>query len=198
MNQQPTTNNQQPKRIVIAITGASGSVYARSLLRNATHNYDQVYAIISDNAAGIMREELGMDDLRSMVETPEKLTVLDNANLGAPPASGSHRFDGMVVVPCSMGTVGRIAAGISLDLVSRVADVCLKEQRKLILVPRESPFSVIHLENLLKLARAGALIMPAAPPFYNKPQSIDDLVNGITARILAHLGIEQDLVPEWK
>lgn len=186
------------KRLVIAITGASGSVYAKSLLRHVAPHYDQLYAIMSENAIGIMREELGTEDLRSMLETPEKLTILDNANLGAPPASGSHRFDGMVVVPCSMGVAGRIAAGISQDLVSRVADVCLKEQRKLILVPRESPLSVIHLENLLRLARAGAVIMPAAPPFYNKPQSIEELVNGITARILAHLGIEQDLVPEWK
>jgi flavin prenyltransferase len=161
-------------------------------------HYDQLYVIVTENAAGIMREELGADDLRSMVDTPDKLTILDNSDLGAPPASGSHQYEGMVIIPCSMGTVGRLAAGVSQDLVSRTADVCLKEQRKLILVPREAPLSVIHLENLLRLARAGAVIMPASPPFYNKPESIDDLVAQITARILSHLGIQQDLVAEWR
>lgn len=186
------------KRLVVAITGASGSVYAISCLRHVASHYDQVYAIVTENAAGIMQEELGTDDLPSMIDMPDKLIVLDNWSLSAPPASGSHHFDGMVVVPCSMGTAGRIAAGVSHDLVTRVADVCLKEQRKLILAPRETPLNVIHLENLLRLARAGAVILPACPPFYHKPRNIDDLVDSVTARIMQHLGIQQTLVEEWK
>ncbi|MDO8587064.1 MAG: UbiX family flavin prenyltransferase [Armatimonadota bacterium] len=182
----------------MAITGASGSIYARSLLRNIVPHYETVYVIVSDTASIIMRDELGTDDVRKVVGMAEKLTVLDNTDMSAPPSSGSHQYDGMVVVPCSMGAVGRIAAGVSQDLISRVADVCLKERRRLVLVPRETPLSAIHLENLLKLSRAGAVVLPASPPFYNKPQTIDDLVNAVTARILSHLGIEQDLVKEWK
>jgi flavin prenyltransferase len=186
------------KRLVVAIAGASGSVYARSLLRHVLPHYDSVYVVVSDNARGIMREELGTDDLREIVGTNEKIVELDNHDLGAPPSSGSHRYDGMVIVPCSMGVIGRVASGVSQDLITRVADVCLKERRRLILVPRETPFSAIHLENMLKLSHAGAVVLPASPPFYNKPQTIDALVDGITARIMSQLGIEQDLVKEWK
>jgi flavin prenyltransferase len=187
----------KPKRLVIAIAGASGSIYARSLLRHVLPHYDTVYVIVSDNARDIMREELGTADLRELVGTDEKLVELNNHDLGAPPSSGSHQYDGMVIVPCSMGVIGRVAAGVSQDLITRVADVCLKERRKLILVPRETPFSAIHLENMLKLSHAGTVILPACPPFYNKPQSIDELVDGITARIMSLLGIDQDLVKEW-
>jgi 4-hydroxy-3-polyprenylbenzoate decarboxylase len=182
----------------VAIAGASGSVYACSLLRRVLPHYDTIYVVVSDNARGIMREELGTDDLSEIVGVSEKIVELDNHVLGAPPSSGSHRYDGMVIVPCSMGVVGRVAAGVSQDLITRVADVCLKERRRLIIVPRETPFSTIHLENMLKLSQAGAVVLPASPPFYNKPQTIDDLVDAITARTMSHLGLEQCLVKEWK
>jgi 4-hydroxy-3-polyprenylbenzoate decarboxylase len=184
--------------LVVGISGASGSVYARSLLRHVTPHYDTIYVIVSKTARSIMREELGSDDLNEIVGTDEKIVLLDNADMGAPPSSGSHEYAGMVIVPCSMGVVGRVASGISQDLISRVADVCLKERRRLILVPRETPLSAIHLENLLKLTHAGAVVLPASPPFYHKPKTIEDLVDAVTARILSQLGIEQNLVDEWK
>jgi flavin prenyltransferase len=186
------------RRLVIAITGATGSVYARSFLKHVIPHYDQIYVVVSENARGIMRDEIGTDDVCALSPGIEKVTVLDSSDLGAAPASGSHAFEAMVIVPCSMGTVGRIASGISNDLITRTADVCLKEGRKLVLVPRETPLSQIHLENMLKLARAGAVILPASPPFYHGPETIDDLINAITARILSQLRIEQTLVKEWK
>ena len=119
---------------------------------------------------------------------------MDKKDYFSPPASGSFRHDGMVIVPCSMGTAARIAHGISDDLVTRAADVCLKERRKLILVPRETPWNLIHLRNMTLLAEAGATIVPAAPGFYHKPKSIDDLVDFMVGRILQQLGIEQTLI----
>ncbi|HPP75026.1 MAG TPA: UbiX family flavin prenyltransferase, partial [Armatimonadota bacterium] len=127
-----------------------------------------------------------------------RFMLLDPVDVGAPPASGSHACDGMVIIPCSMGTAGRIAAGVSDDLVTRAADVCLKERRKLVLVVRETPFSLIHLENLTKLAQAGATIMPAAPAFYHNPQKVEDLVDYMVDRVLQHLGLDVRLVDRWK
>lgn len=152
--------------------------------------------------------ELGLEIPVRPAEAEEFLTEYLQADLGqlrvfgrrqwtAPVASGSNPPQAMVVCPCTMATLGSIAAGISSDLIERAADVMLKERRKLILVVRETPFSAIHLENMLRLARLGAVIMPANPGFYFKPQRVDDLVNFMAARVLDHLGVEHDLTPRW-
>src|SRR5689334_23698927 len=140
------------------------------------------------------------DELRQRVGTSgwdEYVTVFDDADRGAAPASGSALNDGMAICPCSMGTLSAIAAGSSRSLVERAADVMLKERRRLILVPRETPLSTVHLENMLRVTQAGAVVMPAAPGFYHRPQSIDDLVNFIVARILDHLDVPQRIAPRW-
>lgn len=131
-------------------------------------------------------------------ESAEKIECLDRANFFTPPASGSFRHDGMVIVPCSMGTIGRIANGISDDLVTRSADVCLKEKRKLILVIRETPLNLVHLRNLTQLAEAGATILPACPGFYYNPKTVEDLADTIVARILQNLDFEQKVMPQWR
>jgi len=139
-----------------------------------------------------LRDAVGIDAWASYVET------FSNDDRGAPPASGSARTAGMVVCPCSMGTLSAIAVGASRSLIERAADVTLKEGRKLILVPRETPLSAIHLGNMLRLARAGAVVMPAAPGFYHRPKLISDLVDFVVARILDQLGVEQNIVSRWK
>ena len=126
-----------------------------------------------------------------------KLRLLDERDYFTPPASGSFRHQGMVVIPCSMGTLGRIANGISNDLTTRAADVCLKEGRKLILVVREMPYSLVMMRNMVAAAEAGATILPASPAWYYKPNSLEELADTVVARVLQNLGIEQDIVPEW-
>lgn len=188
------------KRLFVAISGASGAIYAKRFLEGVAEGYDRVYLTASENSGSILRDELGLVELDDIIPEGQgsRFMLLDPSDIGAPPASGSHDCDGMVIVPCSMGTVGRIAAGISNDLVTRAADVCLKERRKLIIVVRETPFSLIHLENLTTLARAGATILPAAPAFYHNPKSVDDLVDFVADRILRQLGIENRLMDGWK
>jgi flavin prenyltransferase len=192
------------RRLVVAMGGASGAIYGVRFLRQAVRYFDEVYLTLSGNAPDVLATE--MDIGLSATPTAYELLGKDAPNLHflnthdyfTPPASGSFRHEGMVIVPCSMGTAGRIAGGISNDLTTRAADVCLKEGRKLILVVRETPWNLIHLRNLTTLAEAGATVLPAAPAFYHKPQTIDDLVDTIVARVLQSLGIEQDLVGEWK
>lgn len=194
------TSELTEKRLFIALSGASGSIYAKRLINSIAEAYDTIYLTASDNAISILQDETGEQNLGDLIpiDAMEKFSILDPSDIGAPPASGSHDYDAMVIVPCSMGVVGRIASGISNDLITRAADVCLKERRKLILVVRESPFSLIHLENMTKLAQAGATIMPAAPAFYNKPETIDDLVDFVVDRILRHLGTDVRLMDGWK
>jgi 4-hydroxy-3-polyprenylbenzoate decarboxylase len=129
---------------------------------------------------------------------PRLIEVIDENDVGANIASGSFQNDGMVIVPCSTGTLGSIANGISRGLIERAADVCLKERRKLIIVPREAPYSLIHLENMIKITRAGGIVLPASPGFYNLPTTIDDIVNMVSSRILEKLGILSDTLIEWK
>jgi 4-hydroxy-3-polyprenylbenzoate decarboxylase len=193
------------RRLVTAITGASGAPYAVRFLEEAANYYHEIYVAVSDQALQVISLETGRTVTPSTLSAETllgrpcpALKFVDKKDYFSPPASGSFRHDGMVIVPCSMGTAGRIANGISDDLVTRAADVCLKEGRKLILVPRETPWSLIHLRNLTQLAEAGATILPAAPGFYHKPRSIDDLVNHVVGRILQQLGIEQKLVPQWQ
>ena len=189
--------------IVMAITGASGAPYAVRLLERLLAADRAVWLIVSSHGLRLLRTELDIDSvdaLRNRVGASawrRLVTVYDDADRGAAPASGSARTAGMVVCPCSMGTLSAISVGASRSLVERAADVTLKERRRLVLVPRETPLSAIHLQNMLRLSRAGATILPAAPGFYNKPQSIDDLVNFIVARVLDQLDVEHALVKPW-
>ncbi len=188
---------------MVAITGASGSVYGLEFLKQAARLWDRVWLTTSTNALAVASHEVGLkgfDPERDLGLGPlaPRVTLLSSRDLTAPPSSGSCRYDGMVIVPCSMGTLGRIANGVSSDLTSRIADVCLKERRRLVLVTRETPLSSIHLRNMLTLAEAGATILPAAPGFYHRPESVKDLVDFIVARILQSLGVDQDILPGWR
>lgn len=187
------------KRIMVAVSGASGMVYPHRLLETLPKEYDTIYLSGSDNASAIIQTELEISGIDKLIPEKEKdkFRLLDPGDMFSPPASGSHDYDGLVIIPCSMGVVGRIASGISNDLITRTADVCLKERRKLILVIRETPLSLIHLRNLTTLAEAGAIVMPAAPAFYNKPQSISDIVDFITDRVLRELGCDTKLMEGW-
>lgn len=179
------------KPVLVAVTGASGAVYARRLIE-ALGNRAEV--VLSKDAEAVVKFETGLGPEAFAAGTAK---MYRGDDLAAPPASGSHLFSALVVVPCSGTTVAKIAAGIADNLVTRAAAVALKEHRTLILVPRETPLSAIALENLLKLARLGAVILPASPGFYGRPKKVDDLVDFVVARILDHLGVEHDLGPRW-
>jgi 4-hydroxy-3-polyprenylbenzoate decarboxylase len=189
--------------IVVAITGASGAPYAVRLLASLAEAKESVQLIVSSHGLRLLSTEMGIDSIAALRDSVGRaawdscITTFDDADRGASPASGSALNAGMVVCPCSMGTLSAIAAGSSRSLVERAADVALKERRKLILVPRETPLSAIHLENMLRVTRAGAVVLPASPGFYHKPASIDDLVNFVVARVLDHLGVSHSLVPRW-
>jgi len=189
--------------IVFAITGASGAPYAIRLLEQLLTAKRQVQLVISSHGLRLLETESGVGseaELRERVGVSkwnEYVTVFDDADRGAPPASGSALNAGMVICPCSMGTLSAISIGASRSLVERAADVALKERRPLVLVPRESPLSAIHLENMLRVTRAGAVVLPAAPGFYRRPSSIDDLIDFVVARVLDHLGIEHKLMRRW-
>ncbi len=188
----------------MGVTGASGAIYAQRFLREAALRWKDVYLILSDQAIQVAATELGVAPTRENFSTREwlgeelpNIQLLDSKNYFTPPASGSFRHDGMVIVPCSMGSVGRIAHGISDDLLSRSADVCLKEKRPLIVVPREMPMNAIMLRNLTTLAEVGATIIPACPAWYQRPATLEDLADTVVARILQALGQEQSLMKEW-
>jgi flavin prenyltransferase len=200
--------NTQKQTIVLALTGASGLPYAMRLLECLLHSGQRVHLVYSQAAQIVAKQELDFvlptrpQDAEKMLlehigEVAGELRVFGRDDWFAPMASGSNPGDAMVVCPCTMGTLAAIACGLSDDLISRAADVMLKEKRKLILVPREAPFSVIHLENMLKLAQAGAVILPPNPGFYDHPKSVQDLVDFVVARILDHLGVAHDLLPRW-
>jgi 4-hydroxy-3-polyprenylbenzoate decarboxylase len=185
------------RKIVVGITGASGAPYARRLLdylaeRARERDDVEVGVCLSATAPEVWRLECGGD-----VKDALRFPVWGTRDYGAPFASGSAGWHAMAIVPCSMGTVGRVAHGISDTLLTRAADVMLKERRPLVVVPRETPLSVIHLENLTSLARAGAVVLPAMPSFYGKPQTIDQALDTVVARVLDHLGLENDLVKRW-
>ncbi|MGQ9542692.1 MAG: UbiX family flavin prenyltransferase [Candidatus Bathyarchaeia archaeon] len=181
--------------MIVGITGASGMAYAWRLLEVLRQKMLEVYVIMTRPAEKILAHELAKE--------PDEVYALatghyDIEDLTSPLASGSQNFDAMVVVPCSMASVAAIANGLSKNLLLRVADISLKEGRKLIIVPRETPFSIIHLTNLLKLARSGAIVMPAAPAFYHNPKNIGDLVDFIVGRIIQRLGLNHELFKPWK
>ena len=189
--------------LVMAITGASGAPYAIRLLEQLLIAERKISLIVSAHGYRLLKTEsdvLDLADLRAAVGKRRFdvfVTVFDDADRGAAPASGSSLAGGMVICPCSMGTLASIAAGTSRSLVERAADVALKERRTLLLVTRETPLSLIHLENMRRVTMAGAVVMPAAPGFYHRPTQVSDLVDFIVARALDHLGVANTLAPRW-
>ncbi|AEK58323.1 MULTISPECIES: UbiX family flavin prenyltransferase [Acidithiobacillus] len=195
------------RRIGVAITGASGAPYAQRLLQRLLAADCDVAVVFSAAARIVWREELGQElptpmealteSLRAGLPRTGTLRCYDERDWFSPLASGSHAPEALVICPCSGGTLAAVAQGLSNNLAERAADVMLKEGRKLILVPRESPISAIHLENMLKLARLGVTILPASPGFYTRPQSIDELLDFVVARILDQLDLGRDFGPQW-
>lgn len=196
------------KSITVGITGASGSIYAQSLLSKLDESPDvaRIDLVISQAGVRVINEELGINAagterrvVRELLgRDSEKVIVHPPGDIGASIASGSYLSDAMVILPCSMGSVAAISSGITRDLVHRAADVMIKEYRTLIIVPRETPLSPIHLENLLKLARLGVRIIPAMPSFYHFPKTIEDLVEHFTHRLLDHLGVAHEQRTRWE
>jgi len=183
------------KPYIIAVTGASGVIYGLRLLEVLVEQKVPVELVISDTAKIVMKEELGTE--ARLPEDSRLLRIHDFHDFTAPIASGSYPTQGMVIVPCSMGTLGAIASGLSQNLIHRAADCAIKEGRKLILVPREMPLSAIHLENMLKLARLGVKIVPPMPAFYSGQKNISDLVDFVAGKILDQMGVSHMLYPRW-
>lgn len=187
----------------MAITGASGAPYAVRLLEQLVAADREIWLIVSSHGLRLLHTELDIDSVDALRERvgatswKRLVTTYDDADRGAAPASGSALHAGMVVCPCSMGTLSAISIGASRSLVERAADVALKERRTLVLVTRETPLSAIHLQNMLRVTRAGAVVLPASPGFYNRPESVADLVDFVVARVLDQLGVEHQLVKRW-
>ena len=196
------------KKVALAFTGASGMPYGIRLLEMLLTKDVQVYLLYSQVAQVVAQQEMQITLPSRAKETEEffnsrfnvaegQLRVFGREEWFAPVASGSNPADAMVICPCTMGTLAAVAMGLNQKLIERAADVMLKEKRQLILVPREMPFSVIHLENMLNLARSGAIIMPANPGFYHHPECVQDMIDFVVARILDHLGVAHHLMPRW-
>ena len=183
-------NNMKDRgiKLIVGVTGASGSIYAKVLLETLQHISTQlqdVVVLFSDTAKGVWQYELGNSDFEKF-----PFTFYQKTDFYAPVASGSAGFDAMIICPCSMGTLGRIASGVSNDLMTRAADVMLKERRKLVLVARETPLSLIHINNMKTVTEAGGIICPAAPSFYSKPETFEQLASTVTNRALALAGLQ--------
>lgn len=179
-------------KILVAITGASGALYAQRLLDNLDSHQHEVHVVLSNYALQVITEELP-----GGLHLPEGVKTHNIKSMNAPFASGSNPPDVMVVIPCTMGTLGRIAHGYSEDVLLRAADVVLKEKRKLILVPRETPLNLVHVKNMELLLLAGATILPANPIFYTNPQTIQEVVDTVVSRVLDHIGVPNKLSPRW-
>ena len=194
------------KRIIVGLTGASGTVYGTRLVEVlADQTNFEVHLTISPAGARSLLEEVSIDidvdnfELSDLIGRDADNVIYHSPNdIGASIASGSFRAEGMVIIPCSMGTVASVAMGLSRNLLQRSADVCMKERRKLVLVVRETPFSTIHLENMLKLSKNGVTILPAMPAFYHFPDTIDDQINFVVSKTLDQFGIEAGLIRRWK
>lgn len=195
------------RKIAVGITGASGVAYGRRFLQRVAALQDvQVDLVISPAARKVFRDEEGLDigeeacHLKVLLgeESPEHIVQHGFLNLGAPPASGSNPYDAYILIPCSTGSLGRIAAGICDSLITRMADVALKERRKLILVPRETPLSAIHLANMLKLTEAGAVILPASPGFYKGGTTVENLLDFIVNRVFLQIGLPVSSSARWE
>ncbi len=196
----------QKQIVTVGVTGASGAILAQKtlVLLEEDPRVARVHLVVTEAGQRLFAEELGIasGDLkqlpsRMLGHAVAKIDVLPNKDVGASIASGSYAVDSMVVIPCSMGTLGAIANGISDDLVARAADVMLKEGRKLVLCVRDTPFNRVHLENMLRAQQAGAVIMPAVPAFYHQPKTIDDLVTQYVCRVLAQIGLAQEKMYRW-
>jgi len=192
------------KTLVLAITGASGSIFAAETLRalDRDHRVRRVHLIVSPSALRVLAEESGISARNSLLEKllgrpSEKTTLLAHEDIGASVASGSYPVDAMIVLPCSMGTLAGIAHGMAGNLIERAADVCLKERRRLILCIRETPLNLIHIRNMAAAAEAGASIFPVIPTFYNHPQTVDDIARNFAHRVLQHIGLPQPDAYVW-
>ncbi len=196
------------KHYVVVITGASGSVYGLRAIEQLLTSGHEVSLVATPTGAEVMAYETGLrlpetaakESVLRFLELPldSRLRVVADSDLFDAVASGSSAVDGVVVIPASMGFVGSVAAGLGSDLAERAADVALKERRPLVLVPRETPFNLIHLRNLTSLAEAGAVIVPAMPAFYQRPETLDDMVNFVVGKALDVLGVEHQLFPRWR
>jgi len=196
-----------PKRIFLALSGASGSIYGLGLARELCRRGVELFFCATPSGMLVCRDETGLDLSGDLTAAGERLAsflgvengirLVSSDDLFVGPASGTGAADAMIVAPCSMGTLARIGASISANLVERSADVMLKERRPLLLVPRETPLSEIHLENMLKLARAGARIIPAMPGFYHRPENVSDMVDFVVGKVLDQAGIAHDLYRRW-
>ena len=180
-------------KIVVGITGASGIIYAQRLLDCIDARVHEVHLLISNYAQAVIAQECPQG-----LKIPEGVQQHSIKSMNAPFASGSNAADAMAIIPCSMGTMGRIAHGLSEDVLLRTADVMLKEKKRLILVPRETPLNLVQIRNMELLLLAGAVILPANPAFYSHPKTIEEVADTVVARVLDHLGVENELSPRWK
>lgn len=178
-------------RLVVAATGASGAIYLQRLLTQIDTQTNEVHLLLSNYARQVIHEELGE------LHVPTGIQQHNDKSMNVPFASGSTRFDAMAIIPCSMGTLGRIAAGTSDTTILRAADVFLKERRKLILVPREMPWNLIHARNVVTLLEAGAVVLPASPGFYSRPQTVEEVVDTVVARVLDQMGLPAPAAFRW-
>jgi 4-hydroxy-3-polyprenylbenzoate decarboxylase len=178
-------------KLVVAITGASGSIYAQRLLTALPRDTGEVHVVLSTYARQVWEQEIGE------FQIPKSFPVHNDKSMEVPFVSGSAKFDAMVIIPCSMGTVGRIAHGFSDSVIARAADVFLKEKRKLIVVPRETPWNLLQARNIVSLLEAGATVIPAIPSFYHRPATVADVADTVVARVLDHLGISSPATQRW-
>ncbi len=201
-------NNTSLNNLIVAASGASGACYAARMVKFLAGRDEDIKLIFSDPAKIVWREELNIDldagesPIKILQEklgiNGERLSVWDNCDFTAPISSGSNSHTAMIVIPCSMGTLGRIASGVSGNLIERAADVALKEGWKLILVVRETPLNRIHLKNMLSVQEAGGIILPAMPAYYHHPKSLEDIVDFVVGKVIDQLGIDHDLYKRWK
>ena len=194
---------ETPNRIVIGITGASGSIYAHRLVKQLLETKAEIHMVASSAGRQVIQQEIpqlagSSEQIFADLPNSGSLHTYNEKDFFAPYCSGSFRFRAMVIVPASMGTIGAIASGYVYNGIHRAADVTLKEKRSLIVVPRETPLSTIHLKNLSVLAEAGAVILPPMPAFYNHPKTLDDHIDFVVCRILDQLGVDNSLSPRWK
>ena len=196
--------NQASVSVVLAVTGASGSLFAIQMLRllDLDGRVDRVHLVVSPSALRVFAEEAGVGGRNSLVEkllghSSDKILLLAHEDIGAPIASGSYPVDAMVILPCSMGTLAGIAHGMAGNLIERAADVCLKERRRLVLCVRETPLNLIHIRNMAAVTEAGATVFPVIPTFYNHPQSVEDIARNYVHRVLQHIGLAQPDAYAW-